>query len=67
MLVKLPPERPAAAVAEALRGQKILVRAETTPPLTNHLRITVGAAAQADRFLRAWKILEEPSAVGKFK
>lgn len=59
ILVALPPTRPAAEVAGALRDRGILVRAETAPPLSHHLRITLGSPEQVDRLLKAWAEVEE--------
>jgi histidinol-phosphate aminotransferase len=59
VLVSLPSDLPARELVGALRGRRFLVRAETQPPLSNHLRITVGSTAQAERFLAAFEAAME--------
>lgn len=53
LLVPLPTHLPAPRVGAALRAKGFLVRVDTTPPLSNHLRITIGPMEQARRFLTA--------------
>ncbi len=55
VLVTLPPDLSAPEVGKELRRKGFLVRAESTPPLSNHLRITVGPLEQAQRFLAAFE------------
>lgn len=55
VLIPLPPALPAPELAAALKPRGFLVRAEPIPPLTNHLRITVGDRQQAGRFLAAFE------------
>ncbi len=55
VLVTLPKTLPAPEVAEALRQRGFLIRAESTPPLSNHLRVTAGDREQARRFLAAFE------------
>ncbi len=73
LLAALPVGLPAAECARALKEKGFLVRAESEPPLTNHLRITVGPREQAERFLsaldqvisarrRAGRLLAQPEA-----
>lgn len=54
ILVTLPIDLSAQELALALKQRGFLVRAESEPPLSNHLRITAGSRAQADRFLDAF-------------
>lgn len=56
LLVALPDRLAAKEVAAFLKKQRFLVRAEMEPPLSNHLRVTLGSLEQAHRF---WKALEE--------
>ncbi len=64
VLVRLPAAQSASAVRETLRKAGIGVRTETEPPLTNHLRITLGSEAQADNILNALEgILTQEKAV----
>lgn len=55
LLLPLPEELSATEVAIALKQRGFLIRADTTPPLANHLRITVGPVDQVRRFLRAFE------------
>ena len=51
VLAELPASLPAAEIAAAFKKKNLLVRAETTPPLSNHLRITLGSPAQTQQFI----------------
>lgn len=53
ILAELPAAVPAAGCASALREKGFLIRSETGPPLTNHIRITAGPREQAERLLSA--------------
>ena len=55
VLVALPSTLPAPELAVALKQRGVLIRTETRPPLTNHLRITIGSLAQAQRFLAVFE------------
>lgn len=55
VLVAFPFEIPALQIGRALREQGFLVRVETTAPLSNHLRITVGTMEQTSRFLHLFE------------
>lgn len=55
LLAALPWELSAAEAAAGLKKRGFLVRAETMPPLSNHLRITLGTPEQAKRFFEALK------------
>lgn len=55
ILVTLPHDLSAQELAHALKQLGCLVRAESEPPLSNHLRITAGSRTQADRFLEAFE------------
>lgn len=57
VLAALPPEVPAAEMRASLKERGFLVRAESTPPLSNHLRITLGTPEQAKRFFAAFESL----------
>jgi histidinol-phosphate/aromatic aminotransferase/cobyric acid decarboxylase-like protein len=46
ILAGLPPTVSAVSVTEALRSEGWLIRAETNPPTSNHLRITLGPPDQ---------------------
>lgn len=54
LLVALPGRLSSRQVKDAMQRRGFLVRAETEPPLSNHLRITVGPKAQAERFWTAF-------------
>lgn len=55
ILAALPPGLFPAECAKALKRKGFLVRAESEPPLTNHLRITAGPREQAQRLLAAFE------------
>jgi len=55
ILVTLPSAVSGQDVGEALKKRGFLIRVETEPPLSNHLRVTVGSSAQAERFLAAFE------------
>lgn len=55
ILVALPAELSPAECAKALKRKGFLVRPESEPPLTNHLRITAGPREQAQRLLAAFE------------
>jgi len=55
ILAALPAGLSAAECAQALKRKGFLVRAESEPPLTNHLRITAGPREQAQRLLTAFE------------
>ena len=57
ILVALPAEIPAPEIGAGLKQKGFLVRAETSPPLKNHLRITLGTPEQAKRFFAAFENL----------
>jgi len=48
---------PAAAVYEALKSRRILVRLMRYPGMADGLRVTVGTDAEVDRLLDAWRAL----------
>ncbi len=54
-LVTLPLQLPAQEIARGLRRKGFLIRAETQAPLSNHLRITLGSKAQAQRLWAAFE------------
>lgn len=61
ILVTLPADLSGREVAEALKARGFLIRVEVEPPLSNHIRITVGPKAQAERLLGALEsVLEVP-------
>lgn len=55
ILAALPREISAPMLGAELKQKGFLVRAETTPPLRNHLRITLGTPEQARRFFAAFE------------
>lgn len=55
ILVALPAGLAPAECAKALKRKGFLVRAESEPSLTNHLRITAGPREQAQRLLAAFE------------
>jgi len=55
VFVKPPSGRNGAAVADALREQRILVRRYDLDPIAGWLRITIGTREQHDRLLQALK------------
>jgi histidinol-phosphate aminotransferase len=55
VFVKPPPGNDAAAVADALREQRILVRHYDRDPIAGWFRITVGTRDQHERLLAALK------------
>ena len=55
ILAALPPGLSPAECAKALKRKGFLVRAESEPPLANHLRITAGPREQAQRLLAAFE------------
>jgi len=55
LVVPLPPDLPAQEMADAIKRQGFLVRVESEPPLSNHLRVTVGPKDQAERFLAVFE------------
>ena len=57
ILVTLPAEIPAPEIGAGLKQKGFLVRAETSPPLKNHLRITLGTLEQVKRFFAAFENL----------
>ena len=57
ILAALPAEIPAAETGAGLKRKGFLVRVETAPPLSNHLRITLGTLEQARRFFTAFESL----------
>ncbi len=57
-----PPDKPAAAVFEALRARHVLVRFFPGPRTGTHLRITIGTEAEMNRFLTELDALREEEA-----
>ena len=57
ILAALPREISSAEMAAGLKKKRFLVRAETAPPLANHLRITVGPLEQTEKMFMALKNL----------
>lgn len=55
ILAALPAGLSSAECAKALKRKGFLVRAESEPPLANHLRITAGPREQAQRLLTAFE------------
>lgn len=55
ILVPLPADLPAVEMAEAVKQRGFRVRVESEPPLSNHLRVTVGPKDQAERFLAVFE------------
>ena len=55
ILVALPAGLSPAECAKALKRKGFFVRAESEPPLTNHLRVTAGPREQAQRLLAAFE------------
>lgn len=60
VLAALPKEISSTEIAAELKKKRFLVRAEKTPPLSNHLRITLGTLEQAHRFFDALKPFVRP-------
>ena len=63
VLVRLPETLSAKECAAALKEKKFLVRTESEPPLTNHLRITCGTPEQVTRLLAALERIFHPEPV----
>ena len=57
ILIALPRGIPALEIGAGLKQKGFLVRAETAPPLSNHLRITLGPLEQAKQFFSAFENL----------
>ena len=62
LLVALPAGLSPAECSKALKRKGFLVRAESEPPLANHLRVTAGPREQAQRLLAAFEqaVLAQP-------
>ncbi len=60
ILAALPPGIHAVEAAAELKKKGFLVRAESTPPLSNHLRITLGTLEQTRRFFAAFEETVRP-------
>jgi len=62
ILVAFPREIPAAEAAAGLKKKGFLVSIPSTkPPLTNHLRITLGTLEQAQRFFAVFEEIARPA------
>lgn len=61
LLLSLPAGLSAPRIGAALREKGFCVRVDATPPLSNHLRITVGPMEQTQRFLHTLELILEKS------